>query len=729
MKHRFSWILLTLLPPLLIIPIFITTTRTTAAKQASAVAIEAEITTPANSWVTKTVIPTGRGDAAAVVISDTIYVVGGWITDSTDVMEAYVPMNDSWSSKAPMNTPRNNLTAAVVNGKIYAIGGWSVTTNTTAVEVYDPTTDTWTDVAPLPEGNNGLRAAAVNGKIYTFGGWDGITVTNAVMMYDPQTDIWTTRTSIPTARMNMAVTAVDGKIYAFGGEVDGNSFRTVGIYDPASDIWSRGMDMPTPLSSHAATVIGDKIYVVGGGNVNLQYDPAADNWLILTPMRTGRWGVTATTVSNTLYAIGGWPDMGNTNINEAYIPPDASTPSITLMANIETPSIYPLLNAFAGETNIPLVFQETGDLSDYLLGCAAAHNCPDAAIVPNIGLIKDLTQQGDILPLDSVIPSFDTYYTTTWRELGSNEGALYGLPLGASSKSMVWYRPQAFAAISATAPSTWTGLLELSDNLVTDGQTPFAIGAFSNEASGWPLTDIFENILVRMAGPDTHRQLANHEIAWTDPVVISAMQQFTDIVGVEAYQAGGTTGTLTTPFWEAVNIVFGASPTATMYFGANWVQSMIDPALTPLVDYNYFDFPTIDPIWGQPIVGGADLVILFSDSPEAAALLQFLVTPAAGEAWVSSTPGRISPNSGVNLDVYANPIDRAVAEQLANVGEFLYDLDDQLPYELQSYVWGAMLDFVAHQDQLMDILQGIEDKATEIQGGPYNLYLPAIVNP
>jgi alpha-glucoside transport system substrate-binding protein len=298
------------------------------------------------------------------------------------------------------------------------------------------------------------------------------------------------------------------------------------------------------------------------------------------------------------------------------------------------------------------------------------------------------------------------------------------LPVDVSSKSMVWYRPQTLAGIGATPPNDWAGLLGLADTFVADGQTPFAIGAESGGASGWPLTDIFENLLVRTGGPAVHRRLVEHRIAWTDPAVFAAMQRFTDIVGDDAYVAGGAAGILTTSFTDAIDMVLGASPSATMYFGANWVQWFIDPALTPLVDYNYFPFPEIDSAWGAPMTGGGDVAVLFEASGAAQAFMQFLATPTAGELWVSSASGHISPNSGVSLDVYTNPITRAVAQQLSTASDFLFDLDDQLPYELQTYLWGQLMYFVAHQDQIPVVLQRLEQRATELQGAPYSVFMP-----
>ncbi|MFN8048098.1 MAG: hypothetical protein U0P48_05915 [Ancrocorticia sp.] len=41
---------------------------------------------------------------------------------------------------------------------------------------------------------------------------------------------------------------------------------------------------------------------------------------------------------------------------------------------------------------------------------------------------------------------------------------------------------------------------------------------------GWPLTDWFENIYLRTAGPDAYDQLTNHEIPWTDESVTKALE-------------------------------------------------------------------------------------------------------------------------------------------------------------------------------------------------------------
>ena len=92
--------------------------------------------------------------------------------------------------------------------------------------------------------------------------------------------------------------------------------------------------------------------------------------------------------------------------------------------------------------------------------------------------------------------------------------------------------------------------------LSTTGKPPWSIGNDSGLATGWPLTDWFEDILLRSAGPQTYDDLITHDIPWTHPQVLSAALYFGDILGNEAYQLGGKSGTLNTFFGDAFHFPF-----------------------------------------------------------------------------------------------------------------------------------------------------------------------------
>ena len=57
------------------------------------------------------------------------------------------------------------------------------------------------------------------------------------------------------------------------------------------------------------------------------------------------------------------------------------------------------------------------------------------------------------------------------------------------------------------------------------GVPPYSIGG----ADGWTLTDLFENIYLRQAGPAKYALLTAHKIKWTDPSVTAALKTMAQV--------------------------------------------------------------------------------------------------------------------------------------------------------------------------------------------------------
>ncbi len=387
-----------------------------------------------------------------------------------------------------------------------------------------------------------------------------------------------------------------------------------------------------------------------------------------------------------------------------------------------------ILADFTARTGITATYSFYPVSAEFLLGCAASNTCPDLAIMNAPSLLSILGQAGAITPLDQVIPDFDLNFSAAWRSLGSAGGALNAVPLKAQSRSTIWYHPPTFDAISATQPLAWTDLLGLRDTFVSLGLPPFSIGAASGSSSGWPLSEWFHNILLGLGGPVEIELLANHRTAWTNPKVVAAMRLFGEIVGENEYQVGGITGTLNTTFSDAALRPFSTPPQGAMYLGASWVPGIIQaayPELIPVQDFTFFGLPAINPAYGKPLLVQVDLAVLVKDNPAARQLIQYLATPEAAAVWAASG-SNFSPNRAMDLSAYPTELARLQATQLLEAGSVAVAVDDQAPRELQGYIWGAMLDFVAHPEQLMGILQGLEDRATEIQGPLYTAFLPIL---
>ncbi|GAI51803.1 unnamed protein product, partial [marine sediment metagenome] len=179
-----------------------------------------------------------------------------------------------------------------------------------------------------------------------------------------------------------------------------------------------------------------------------------------------------------------------------------------------------------------------------------AGNPPDLAILPNPGQMYELAKDGNLVDISKFMDMDELKgnYAQVWIDLASYEGKPYGIFYKVANKSLVWYNPTAFSEAGYEIPTTWDELIALSDKIVADGNTPWAIGFESGAASGWPATDWIEDIMLRTAGPDVYDKWVNHEISWIDPAVKTAWETFGQIVGKEDYQYGGTAGTLSTNF-------------------------------------------------------------------------------------------------------------------------------------------------------------------------------------
>ncbi|MCK4394566.1 carbohydrate ABC transporter substrate-binding protein, partial [Candidatus Bipolaricaulota bacterium] len=368
---------------------------------------------------------------------------------------------------------------------------------------------------------------------------------------------------------------------------------------------------------------------------------------------------------------------------------------------------------FTAETGTEMQFETSREQVTVLFTRVEAGNPPDIAILPQPGLLVDLAKMGALVSIDTFMDmdQLKKDYAQAWIDLGSYDGTLYGIWYKSSLKSLVWYSPAAFEAGGYEVPTTWDELIALSDQIVADGGVPWCLGIESGAASGWPATDWIEDIMLRTAGPEFYDQWAAHEVPWTDPKVKRAFEVFGDIVLNEDYVFGGTTGVLTTNFGDSPNDLFTDPPNAYLHHQASFIEGFFTedfPDLVPGVDYDWFVTPPIDAALGTPAFGGGNIVVTFSDSAEAQALMRYLASAAVQEVWAARV-GYISANKNVNMNVYPTDIARGIADSLVNAVTFRFDGSDLMPDAIGSGAfWTGIVDYVGGMD-LDTVLQMIED--------------------
>jgi ABC-type glycerol-3-phosphate transport system substrate-binding protein len=344
-----------------------------------------------------------------------------------------------------------------------------------------------------------------------------------------------------------------------------------------------------------------------------------------------------------------------------------------------------VLRRFETRTGADVRFTSTGrNIATALTSRIQGGDPPDVAILPQPGLLGDLARRGALEPIESVAGTLvDTNYASVWRELGSVDGTLYGVWFKAANKSTFWYRTKAFFDAGVAPPKTWEKLQEVSAKLARDGVKPLALGA----EDGWTLTDWFENVYLRAAGPGKYDQLAGRRIPWTDESVKEALRILGQMLGKPEWLAGGVDGALATSFEESVVLTFG-HPTsddpdekqrAAMTMEGSFVAANIahDTRTEVGTDARFFDFPSVGESKRSVIFGG-DVAVLLDASDAARELVKFLASPEAAEPWAEAG-GFVSPNESVDPAAYPDLTTRQLARALVEPGVVRFDLSDLVP--------------------------------------------------
>jgi len=385
----------------------------------------------------------------------------------------------------------------------------------------------------------------------------------------------------------------------------------------------------------------------------------------------------------------------------------------------EQKSIQAVLDGFKQKCpDVTVKYNPAGDNIVTVLATAVqGGNPPDLATIAQPGTIKEYADGGKIKPIDFAKDTISANYSQSAVDLGTINGKLYSFLFKGANKSTVWYNVPVFQDAGVEAPKTWDELLANAKTILASGTPAYSIGG----ADGWTLTDLFENIYLRTAGPDKYDQLATHEIPWTDQSVKDALTEMAKIFSDTDNIAGGKSGALQTDFPTSVTNAFADDPKAAMVLEADFVEGEIlnSTKAKPESGFNVFDFPSINDS-PPSVVGGGDQVVMFKDSPASRALVEYLATPEAAEIWVKRG-GFASPNKGVPESAYQDPLLRSTATALANAENFRFDLSDLQPSAFGGTVgqgeFKLFQDFLSNPSDVDGIAQKLEDAAAKAYKG------------
>ncbi len=381
---------------------------------------------------------------------------------------------------------------------------------------------------------------------------------------------------------------------------------------------------------------------------------------------------------------------------------------MSLWGGSEQDNFQKVLDAFKTKTGVTAKYESIrADYSTTLQTRISGGNPPDVAIIPGIGFLRQFARQGSLKKIADLgldLGALKSNYPPGILEIGQVDGTQYAIMVKFNSKSTVWFRPDKFKTLGVTAPTDFPGFTKLLGDIKAKGQAPLGLGA----GDAWTLTDWFESVYVRQAGPDKYDQLFSGKLPWTDASVATAVDTMKQAL-TDQYVAGGITAAMGRNFTDGIGQVFSTNPQAVVYYEGGFVGGIAtgqtNTALKVGETIDWFDFPSVN--GNKSVTIGGDVIAAFTTKPGVKEFLQYMTTSDAGSVW-AGTGAIISPVKAVPASAYPNDLAKREAAQVSGASAVRFDGSDLLPSgggddmgaALQDAVRGKTVDWATFETRM-----------------------------
>ncbi|ORC35376.1 ABC transporter substrate-binding protein [Marispirochaeta aestuarii] len=372
------------------------------------------------------------------------------------------------------------------------------------------------------------------------------------------------------------------------------------------------------------------------------------------------------------------------------------------------------IKSFEEETGIDIQYEGSKEFEASISISVEGGNPPDIVDFPQPGLLETFAGKGYVIDLNKVLDmdKVRSNYIQSWLDMATMESPdgpiMAGVWGRVNGKSLVWYNKKAFDEAGYQVPETWEELVELQNTILSDGDSPWAVGIESGAATGWPATDWVEEMMLRTTSLENYDRWVAGELKFNSPEVRKAIETMADIWFADGMVYGGRKSIATTSFGDAPKVMFEDPPKAWLHKQGNFITSFFPENLTAGEDYDFFYLPSVDPQYGRPVLVAGDIYAMFDDRPEVRMVMQYFATGASVEGWVRAG-GAISPHKDSDLSWYSNVVDRKVAEVIQNATSVRFDGSDLMPGAVGAGTfWKEMTAYVSGSKPLDEALKAID---------------------
>jgi len=355
-------------------------------------------------------------------------------------------------------------------------------------------------------------------------------------------------------------------------------------------------------------------------------------------------------------------------------------------------------------------FTGTRDITALLTTRVDGGSPPDVAIPAEIGLFQQFASEGKLTPLSECAGLEDLVranYPQAFIDLGTVDGTLYGFFMKADTKGTIFYDPAFFAEQNLQpleASASFEDLIALSDAIMATGTPPWSIGEEAGAGSGFPGSDVIQQIVLNEQGEDYYDSIVAGDTPFSDDGMKDAWEKFGQLALTEGYTVqGGAAGINAANFQDATYPPFQDPPGAAMTplggFAVTFIKEQF-PDAQPGTDYDFFPWP------GGKVTGGANIAYAFNGDPDTCSFLMHIAGAEAQQIWVERG-GFTSVNKDVSMDAYPDDVARKLAEQLLNADVFRFDLDDAIGGAGQQAEFEGVTQYLNDPGSLDGILSNI----------------------
>ncbi|MEX2460847.1 MAG: extracellular solute-binding protein [Paenibacillaceae bacterium] len=189
---------------------------------------------------------------------------------------------------------------------------------------------------------------------------------------------------------------------------------------------------------------------------------------------------------------------------------------------------------------------------------------------------------GKLLDLTPILGELEKQYDFASLQEFIVEGKVFGLPI-TGQVSGIFYNKKIFADLGIAPPVTYEAFLNICDKAKAKGITALALAA----GDAWVPTMLMNSLLVRNAGVEAIKGLVTGDTNWTDPEVVDAFTQYSELVTKGYF----TENSLGLKYAEQQN-QFKAGKAAMLFDGSWTYADYIDPEQSKISDdIGFFSLP------------------------------------------------------------------------------------------------------------------------------------------